>query len=291
MSERGRVPRRGTKEETARVEVLSIGLDVVWGSGSDCAIVLGSRARREQGEARGDEGRRLLWKPKSATGCGGDERMKRKREDSTGFASTKPSNGESNPATKHAGDVGRQERGEGGYEVLRVILKSVREERGNVQLKSLVEQRVNTDNDCVQHTMLHAPILAPVSLRPTISTNRLGVFAQLLEPSARVISSIISDAWNLARFVSLLPLDLLSVENSKSSGRVSKDVEIAITKKKKDKPSPPPPPDPESNEVQPRGEDLNINDLRRETSAPWLVSFASGLWKSARNFWPPARLP
>jgi hypothetical protein len=66
---------------------------------------------------RGRWGQRPPWRPESDTVLGGDERMKR-RGDSTGFASTKPSNGESNPATQHAGDMETNKKeGEGGYEV------------------------------------------------------------------------------------------------------------------------------------------------------------------------------
>ncbi|KAJ7936940.1 hypothetical protein B0H13DRAFT_2430929 [Mycena leptocephala] len=47
-----------------------------------------------------------VWRPESDTGRGGDERMKRRRGDSTGFVSMTPSNDESNPATQHAGGAG-----------------------------------------------------------------------------------------------------------------------------------------------------------------------------------------
>ncbi|KAJ7809876.1 hypothetical protein B0H13DRAFT_1927662 [Mycena leptocephala] len=60
------------------------------------------------------------WRPESDTGRGGEERMKRRRGDSTGFAST---NNESNPATQQAEDVGTdKQEGEGGYEVPRAIM-------------------------------------------------------------------------------------------------------------------------------------------------------------------------
>ncbi|KAJ7807330.1 hypothetical protein B0H13DRAFT_1929100 [Mycena leptocephala] len=74
-------------------------------------------------------------------------------------------NGESNPATQHAGDVGTDKKeGEGGHEVLWAILKS---------------RRVNNDNDRVQHPMPHAPIPVPISLRPSISVNTRPVVSHL----------------------------------------------------------------------------------------------------------------
>jgi hypothetical protein len=64
-----------------------------------------------------------VWRPESNTGCGGNERMKRRRGDSTRFVSMTPSNDESNPATQHAGGVGADRKdGEGRHAALRMIL-------------------------------------------------------------------------------------------------------------------------------------------------------------------------
>jgi hypothetical protein len=56
--------------------------------------------------------------------------MERRRGASTGFVSMTPSNGESNPATQHAGGRGTDRKeGEGGYEALRTILIRMRRMR------------------------------------------------------------------------------------------------------------------------------------------------------------------
>ncbi|KAJ7363029.1 hypothetical protein DFH08DRAFT_931033 [Mycena albidolilacea] len=66
---------------------------------SDCGIVLGSRARR------GDGGRRPPRRPKSDTGRGSGERTKEGRRVDEIRIQT-PGNGESDPATQHAGGAG-----------------------------------------------------------------------------------------------------------------------------------------------------------------------------------------